>query len=229
MDVSTNTVLMINIGVILFLVLLTWSGYKQGFLMKLLSILGFFVVGILAWWLSSPLAKFIGLYPIDQLSLQDNVITDIVYNKLNRFVVFIVLFVVLNVVILCLKPIVKALSSIPVVSTINKVFGSILGLIQAVLLLFVVTMVMRLPFFANGTALVEQSFLKYSEQGSNSILEYAKGPMKDIHLLYQAMDHKQALTKQEIADIQTWLLSCGVQEDNVKAFIATLKNTEDER
>lgn len=216
----------VNLFVVLFFGLLMFTGYKQGFLMKLINIIGFIVVGILAWWLSGPLSKLVGLYPMESVPLQGTLVASFLYENLNRFVVFVVLFVVLNIVILLIKPLIKALSSIPVLSTVNKVCGMILGGIQAILLLFLVALMLRLPFFANGSAIVDQSLLRYSEPMMETLLFYAKEPMKQLTVLFDMMDETKTLSQEEIVDVRQWLLSCGIEEDKVEAVIATLRTEE---
>ena len=158
MNIEQNTWL-INLVVVIVFALLLFSGYKQGFLMKLISIVGFVVVGIFSWWISAPISRMLSLYPKSQLPIENDLISSFIYDNINRLFIFVVLFVILNIVILFLKPLIKAISDIPVVSTINKVAGLCLGAIQAVVLMFVATLVLRLPFISQGNTYVEGSLL----------------------------------------------------------------------
>ena len=63
-------IMIINVVVVIVMLLFLYSGYKQGFLWKLISILGFFVVGWLAWMASDPVSSILALYPKDQIPLQ---------------------------------------------------------------------------------------------------------------------------------------------------------------
>lgn len=209
--------------IVLFFILLLYSGYKQGFLLKLVNIIGFVVVGILSWWLSGPLSKIIGLYPQDSIPLHGTILESFLYENLNRFVVFVVLFVLLNIVILLMKPLLKAISSIPVISTVNKVCGMLLGGVQAILLMALAALALRLPFFASGSQIVDQTLLRYSEPLMGVVLFYAEEPIKQINVLMDMVDQTKTLTPQEVADVRAWLISYGVEEDKVEAIIASLR------
>ena len=129
---------------------LVFGGYRDGFLLKLLSILSFFVCGFLAWWASSYVGSFIHLYPKHALPLQDTPLEAVLYDNLNRLLIFVILFVLLQLAVLVIKPFTKAANHVPVVSGINRLLGAALGALQAVLLMVLAAMVCRLPFWKTG-------------------------------------------------------------------------------
>lgn len=224
MNIEQNTWLMINLVVVIVFALLLFSGYKQGFLMKLISIVGFVVVGIFSWWISAPISRMLSLYPKSQLPIENDLISSFIYDNINRLFIFVVLFVILNIVILFLKPLIKAISDIPVVSTINKVAGLCLGVIQAVVLMFVATLVLRLPFISQGNTYVEGSLLKYSEPMMNTLMFYAKEPLQQISAVFDLINEKETLTKQEVENIHDWLVSQNLKEEQVNAIMASLNS-----
>ena len=224
MNIEQNTWLMINLVVVIVFALLLFSGYKQGFLMKLISIVGFVVVGIFSWWISAPISRMLSLYPKSQLPIENDLISSFIYDNINRLFIFVVLFVILNIVILFLKPLIKAISDIPVVSTINKVAGLCLGAIQAVVLMFVATLVLRLPFISQGNTYVEGSLLKYSEPMMNTLMFYAKEPLQQITAVFDLINEKETLTKQEVENIHDWLVSQNLKEEQVNAIMASLNS-----
>ena len=78
MNIEQNTWLMINLVVVIVFALLLFSGYKQGFLMKLISIVGFVVVGIFSWWISAPISRMLSLYPKSQLPIENDLISSFI-------------------------------------------------------------------------------------------------------------------------------------------------------
>lgn len=224
MNIEQNTWLMIDLVVVIVFALLLFSGYKQGFLMKLISIVGFVVVGIFSWWISAPISRMLSLYPKSQLPIENDLISSFIYDNINRLFIFVVLFVILNIVILFLKPLIKAISDIPVVSTINKVAGLCLGAIQAVVLMFVATLILRLPFISQGNTYVEGSLLKYSEPMMNTLMFYAKEPLQQISAVFDLINKKETLTKQEVENIHDWLVSQNLKEEQVNAIMASLNS-----
>lgn len=224
MNIGQNTWLMIDLVVVIGFALLLFSGYKQGFLMKLVSIVGFVVIGIFSWWISAPISRILSLYPKNQLPIENGLIHSLIYEQINRLFIFVILFVVLNIVILFLKPLVKAISDIPVVSTINKVAGLCLGCIQGILLMFVVTLILRLPIVPQGDAYVEGSLLKYSDPMMNTFMFYAKEPLQQISAVFDLVNKKETLTKQEVQNIHDWLVSQNLKEEQVEAIMASLNS-----
>ena len=207
MNIEQNTWLMINLVVVIVFALLLFSGYKQGFLMKLISIVGFVVVGIFSWWISAPISRMLSLYPKSQLPIENDLISSFIYDNINRLFIFVVLFVILNIVILFLKPLIKAISDIPVVST-----------------MFVATLVLRLPFISQGNTYVEGSLLKYSEPMMNTLMFYAKEPLQQISAVFDLINEKETLTKQEVENIHDWLVSQNLKEEQVNAIMASLNS-----
>ena len=166
----------------------------------------------------------LSLYPKSQLPIENDLISSFIYDNINRLFIFVVLFVILNIVILFLKPLIKAISDIPVVSTINKVAGLCLGAIQAVVLMFVATLVLRLPFISQGNTYVEGSLLKYSEPMMNTLMFYAKEPLQQISAVFDLINEKETLTKQEVENIHDWLVSQNLKEEQVNAIMASLNS-----
>ena len=79
-----SLIMLVNMVILCVLCALVFGGYRDGFLLKLLSILSFFVCGFLAWWASSYVGSFIHPYPKHALPLQDTPLEAVLYDNLNR-------------------------------------------------------------------------------------------------------------------------------------------------
>ena len=95
-----SLIMLVNMVILCVLCALVFGGYRDGFLLKLLSILSFFVCGFLAWWASSYVGSFIHLYPKHALPLQDTPLEAVLYDNLNRLLIFVILFVLLQLAVL---------------------------------------------------------------------------------------------------------------------------------
>ena len=124
---TVSLIMVVNIVILCALCAFVFGGYRDGFLLKLLSILSFFVCGFLAWWASSYVGSFIHLYPKHALPLQDTPLEAVLYDNLNRLLIFVILFVLLQLAVLIVKPFTKAANHVPVVSGINRLLGAALG------------------------------------------------------------------------------------------------------
>lgn len=219
-----NLIVGTNIAVIGILIVFIISGYKQGFLVKLLSVLSFLVVGLLSWWLSSYIGKFLALYPKDAVPLKDTPLEGVLYDNLNRILLFVLLFILCNIVILCLRPLFKFVGSIPIISIFNKVAGSILGGVQAIFLLVLLTMVLRLPFWEEGNQIASKSLLRYSDPIAGAVMFYVQEPMQQIQKLDVAFQKKEKLNNTDIEQIRTWMQQQNIDKEKADEVISILQH-----
>lgn len=219
-----NTIFFINLAVVVLLIICVISGWIKGFLWKLVSLASFFIIGMFAWWLSSPLSKMLSLYPKDQLPFQDTMLSTTIYETANRFLIFIILFFLLEIVMLVIRPIIKLLQEIPVLSFINKVAGSILGFLEGLLFLVLITFLLRLPLFKDGTQWVNESYLRYSEPLVNMVLTYTNDTWELIDTIRQGSEDVTALTPEQIENVRLWLEEHQIDKENIDAIIGSLKS-----
>lgn len=219
-----NTIFFINLAVIVILIICIISGWIKGFLWKLISLASFFLVGFFAWWLSSPLSKIISLYPKDQLPFQETMLSSTIYDTANRLLIFIILFFLLEIILLVIRPIIKLLQEIPVLSFFNKVAGSILGFLEGMLFLAIITFLLCLPIFSDGTQWVNQSYLRYSEPLVNTLLTYTNDTWELIDMIRQGSEDVTALTPEQIENIRIWLQEHQIDKENIDAIIGSLKS-----
>ena len=132
---------------------------------------------------------------------------------------FVVLFVFLYILLLLIRPAIKVLQNIPVISTINRLAGCVLGGLQAVLILFLVSLVMRFPGWEMGNTLVTQSYLRYCEPVSKLVFFYI-----DLNELDEALQSDKRFTLEEINRYHDWLLEQHVSEENAAHIISLLRN-----
>ncbi|MEG0361031.1 MAG: CvpA family protein [Longicatena sp.] len=223
MNVQPQTITFINIGVALMIAIFMYSGFKKGFLLKLLSILSFFVTGVIAWYLSEPCAKHMALYPKGSTPLANTMFETLIYDNLNRFLVFIVLFICLFVVALLLKPLFKMIGHIPVISIVNKLAGCALGGVQALLILLFVSLVLHLPFWDKGNQIVEKSVLRYSDKIASVALFSVEEPMKEVLNLHDYLQEGKTLDKKEIDNLQHWLEKQAIDKTKIEQFINSIR------
>ena len=213
-----SLIMLVNMVILCVLCALVFGGYRDGFLLKLLSILSFFICGFLAWWASSYVGGFIHLYPKHALPLQDTPLEAVLYDNLNRLLIFVILFVLLQLAVLVIKPFTKAANHVPVVSGINRLLGAALGALQAVLL-----MVRRLPFWKTGNEIASASLLRYSDGMMDALTFYAREPLQELSRLTSALDEKQTLSTAEKENIRSWLLEQNMKKEDVDTLLSALQ------
>lgn len=218
----TQYIYVLNIAIVLILALFVFSGYKQGFLLKALGCLGFLVVGFLAWMIAPFLAKLLHIFPVAWTPMADTIIGDAFYEQLNVLTVFLLLFIIFSIVVMFLRPILKGISSIPVISQANKLLGTVFGFIQGLILMMFVTIILHTPLLANGETVIQRSFLKPIGDVSESLFFFAQDSLAELKSVQKIVTPSTALTPNDIETIRGWLLDNDIEEAQVDDFIESL-------
>lgn len=214
-----NAVLITNLLVIVVFLAFLYSGYKEGFVRKLLGILSFFIVGIFSWYVSGILSKLLTLYPKQEI----DIINQLLYDSFNRITLFVILFILLQLLVLLLRPSTRILNHIPVISFLNRIAGCLLGGLQAFLILFLITMGLRLPLWDKGSELVSSSYLRYSDSLGSLLLFYTKEPIDDLQKMNASLNQTQALTANEADHIYQWLLNNNINKEDADKIMSMLR------
>ena len=91
MTLPSNSVLFINVGVILFLVISIVLGYKRGFLWQVIKTIGILAVLLLSWILAPGFADLIKIFPKKYAPFQETPLADVFYDKINVLVWFVII------------------------------------------------------------------------------------------------------------------------------------------
>ena len=212
----------LNIAVVLIIALFAYSGYRQGFLLKALGCFGFLVCGLLSWFLSSPLAKVIPLYPKDMTPMADTIAGPIFYESLNRSLMFIVLFIILSIIVLFLKPILKAVGKLPILQEVNVLLGTLIGALQGLVAVMVLSFVFTTPLFANGIHIVEDSFLKPINAITEGLLFFADDTIGELKSIQKIVTPSTMLNQEDLNHIKNWLLDHDLDEAKVNQLVQQL-------
>ena len=212
----------LNIAVVLIIALFAYSGYRQGFLLKALGCFGFLVCGLLSWFLSSPLAKVISIYPKDMTPMADTIAGPIFYESLHRSLMFIVLFVLLSIIVLFLKPILKAVGKLPILQEVNVLLGTLIGALQGLVAVMVLSFVFMTPLFANGIHIVEDSFLKPINALTEGLLFFADDTISELKSIQKIVTPSTMLNQEDLKHIKNWLLDHDLDEGKVNQLVQRL-------
>lgn len=212
----------LNIAVVLVIAVFAYSGYRQGFLLKLLGCFGFLVCGILSWLISSPLAKVIPLYPRDMTPMADTIAGPVFYELLNRSLLFILLFILLSVIVLCLKPILKLAGKLPIIQEVNVLLGTVIGALQGLVAVMVLSFVFTTPLFANGISIVNDSFLKPINAISEGLLFFADDTIAELKSVQKIVTPSTVLDQEDLTHIKEWLMRHDLDEGKVNQLLQQL-------
>ena len=92
MTLPSNSALLINIGVIVFLVVSMIVGYMRGFLWQVIKTIGLLAISLLSWILAPGFADLIKIFPEKYAPFQNTPLAEVFYDKINVLVWFIIIF-----------------------------------------------------------------------------------------------------------------------------------------
>lgn len=140
------------------IVLLIFMGYfigkKRGFLPQLVSLVGFFLIVVGSFILKNPVSQFLyeKLPFLNFMGVFKGVtILNIIFYEVIAFVIVMgLLYLVFRLVLSISKLFEKILEALPLIETLNKLIGGILGIIENYIVVFIVLYILTLPFFNFG-------------------------------------------------------------------------------
>lgn len=162
-----NIYVIINFIIAFYCLIVVLKAYKKGFVYELLRLIFTFFSFFFAWLLAPVCAKYAPLVKSSDFS---DVLLQLVTPYINIGIWFINILVILFGISLFILPFFKVFSRLPLFGFINRILGSFLGLINAFIILFVISMILALPFIPKGKNICNYTFLKPINNYGNKIL-----------------------------------------------------------
>lgn len=213
----------LNVILVICILLFIYSGYRQGFLLKIFGCIGFLFSGFFAWFLSYPLSKILIIYPESWTPLQGSIVDSFFYLYMNRIFIFILLLIVFGIVVLFLKPILKCLQKIPVIGSVNRLLGACFGALQGFACLILVTIIFSTPFFANGSKVIEESYLQPIAKVNDVLLFFATDTFQQLKSLQKIVTPSTTLTQQDFEAIYQWMQDSDLTDSQIFDFLKSLE------
>ncbi len=224
MIIPSQFSLLFTLIAIAFLVGLTYSGYKDGFITKALELLSTVVSIVLSWVIADHLKTTIFLFPKDYNLLSDTPIGSVIYQSVNRMLLFIVIFILLRIIVFLLKPLFKSFNWVPLVGGINRILGSIFGFVQGVLFVFILTFLLSTPLFANGEVILQKSGLVVVKDMYRSLMFMFDDTFDSIESIQKVITPANELKDDDYTNITTWLEKQGFDALEQQEIIEMIKH-----
>jgi uncharacterized membrane protein required for colicin V production len=128
--------------IVLVVVLLgAWRGYQQGLFREVMRLFGVVLAYAVALWLEPYLAPVVASthwFPTPQHAVLGHFLGD-----LHGAIAFVLTFVVVYIVLRYLIGVIDAVFRLPVLSTINRLAGMVAGILLALVVMYVLTLVLH--------------------------------------------------------------------------------------
>ena len=196
----------LDITILVFLFVIVFSGYRKGFLLSLIDLIGTIAILFIGYYIAPILANS---YPLakEYISFTTNseLLDQLIFNKIDMIIYFVIVYLVGSIAILIIKACLKGIGEIPFLKQINEFLGAILGVVKWYIACFVVVLVMSTPLIKNGSIVIERSLLSHISNSSKIILQIVNEP-NNIDLILQDIANGNGIAEEKINEFKTWLI-----------------------
>lgn len=175
---------MIDIILLVIFLLGSLLGYKRGFLRQLFSIISIIIGYVISFLFSSRLAIFL----IDFIPIKDNDIFNQFSNSLanlnistgyHRIIAFVIIFFMVKLIFNIVASSLGLITKLPVVKTVNKLLGAVLGFIE----IYIITFIIIYLFYTIPN--INYEFTKQLTESTLANLIFEKTPILSDMLLQE--------------------------------------------
>ena len=167
MNIPTNYFLYINIALIVIYLICMIYCYFKGLLVSILTVVFGIASAIVAWIFSPVFAEKYALIhiPADEIYASVSPIV-------NGVIWFIIIFLAVRLFGLLITPIFNFLHKIPLIGTLDKIGGLLLGFIDATVIALLFSFVLSTPLFINGQEVREETYLNLINDLSDQAISF---------------------------------------------------------
>ena len=220
MEIPVSFLPFINIAVVAGLVIAVIVGYVKGFFWELIKVLGLVVALFLSWIIAPGISQLIFIIPKKWAPFAGTSVGDLVYQRLNYLVWFIIILVVCLIILQLIKPVFKVLTEIPIIKQVNKILGILLGVVQAFLIMLTVTYLLNSALVSNGKDVIEQTFLKYVQSAARGISTIATNSFSENVAIQKLISDPLNLNDEDIKSIIDWLSKSKLTSEQIRDFLS---------
>ena len=152
----------VDILIIIFILLGTAIGFKQGFTKSLVNFLGIIVVIILAYLLKNPVSEFLmsigPFFNFGGIIKGVTVLNIAVYEIIAFILVFTILMIILRVLLLATGILETILKFTIVLGIPSKILGAVVGALKNYVIVFFVLYLLSMPNFVDVGFIKESNF-----------------------------------------------------------------------
>lgn len=168
MYIPKDSFIYVNIVVVIIFLIYVFKSYKNGFIYELVNLAFLFASIVLSWVISPILAKKAALYDVGA-NTNVTLNTESLNSFVNTLIWFVLIIVVLNVLFMLIKPLLKFFSKLPVLGTVNRFLGGVVGILYGLFVTIIISMLLTLPIFKNGKEVVDGTILKYANSLNSAV------------------------------------------------------------
>ena len=172
MIVPSSFFIFIDIAIVAMFICFIIVGYSKGFVYEVLSLL-YTAISIVASWFLAPI--FASMYPLvklENLNTQAELLSRFINLDviLNTVIYFVLIFIIFKILYILLSLIFKGMNKLPVLGTINKILGAVIGILNATIVTIFLSLLLTMPIFKNGNEIKNNTIFKYIKNYSDEAI-----------------------------------------------------------
>lgn len=226
MTISLTFIPLINIAVVAVLVISLIIGYNKGFIWELIRLLGLLAAVFVSWIVSPGLAEIIRLYPKNWVPLYDSPAGELLYQKFNSVTWFLIVLLLAIIILSLVKPLLKAITELPVLKQANGILGAIFSLIPTFVYLLVAVYLLNTVLFKNGGEIVEKSYLQYVKQAGDYTVSFLNKAVSE-NTAIQDMLYDPDKKTIDLEKIVKWLKDSKLSGEQIVDFLKGIDESLD--
>lgn len=168
MVISSAYFIYLNLALIILYLAFIVIGYKNGLILQIVDLVYNILALFIGYFLAPILASHFPIVKLDEvyMALKLNVLMD-------TLIYMIIVFILLKLLYLIIKPLFGFVSKIPLIGFINDIGGALMGIVNATIVVLLFCMLLNTPLFKNGNEVKEKTYLKTINGLSYKALEFS--------------------------------------------------------
>ena len=173
MVISSAYFTYLNLALIILYLAFIVIGYKNGLILQIVDLVYNILALFIGYFLAPILASHFPIVKLDEvyMALKLNILMD-------TLIYMIIVFILLKLLYLIIKPLFGFVSKIPLISFVNDIGGALMGIVNATIVVLLFCMLLNTPLFKNGNEVKEKTYLKTINGLSYKALEYSMDHFK---------------------------------------------------
>ncbi|CAM2879824.1 CvpA family protein [Erysipelothrix tonsillarum] len=206
----------LNGVIIIWFAVTLYIGYKKGFLLHLVDVVGTFV-SLFAAWIFAPV--FVQIYQFFKVSGTGFLtINQLVVHQMNQLIWFVILFIVIRIVLLLVTPLATVISKVPLVKQVNSAVGGVFSIAFFALKLLLICVILSTPIIKNGQDVIDNTWLVYIERAGTPIVGSFDEFMNQNTAIQSIIMDQKLSPSQEDAMVK-WLQKNGFNEIQIREYL----------
>lgn len=172
MIVPSSFFIFIDIAIVAMFICFIIVGYSKGFVYEVLSLLYTAITIVASWFLAPIFASMYPLVKLENLNTQAELLSRFINLDviLNTVIYFVLIFIIFKILYILLSLIFKGMNKLPVLGTINKILGAVIGILNATIVTIFLSLLLTMPIFKNGNEIKNNTIFKYINNYSDEAI-----------------------------------------------------------